>query len=313
MNRIAQLAKRLRDRHYLLHPGRENWWFQLSLSQIEKYRDINPNFRIVFYRDENHSRDDDFYSVPYSYISDLLVEDSLYREEGKQVRWIGTIEREILKIAKASTHRDISSFHNDFTDLRASGDQQIISSAQDAGPPSETSVVTGTQLANIEKPPDPDSALAYDEQLEKLADRIEKQAIFDFESFDDARDFRLTSIVYRRGQSGFRRDLLIAYNGACSITGCRVREVLEAAHIIPYNGGETNNVKNGLLLRSDIHLLFDLFLIAIEPYTHNIRISSVLRETEYKSLDGMRATMPKSRSFSPAAEALKWRIDKLQR
>ena len=47
------------------------------------------------------------------------------------------------------------------------------------------------------------------------------------------------------------------------MSGCREEEVLQAAHILPYTDAETNKIDNGLLLRADLHNLFDLYLISI--------------------------------------------------
>ena len=76
-------------------------------------------------------------------------------------------------------------------------------------------------------------------------------------------EMTIRAIKTRRGQPAFRPALLAAFNGACCITGCKVEAILEAAHIIPH-GDETNySVHNGLLLRADVHTLFDLDLLRI--------------------------------------------------
>ncbi|WP_169719739.1 HNH endonuclease, partial [Novosphingobium acidiphilum] len=54
-----------------------------------------------------------------------------------------------------------------------------------------------------------------------------------------------------------------AYDGKCAVTSCAIEPLLEAAHIHPYLGPKTNHVTNGMLLRADIHTLFDLGLLAI--------------------------------------------------
>ena len=69
----------------------------------------------------------------------------------------------------------------------------------------------------------------------------------------------------RRGQRQFRNSLRGRYGDRCLVTGCVVLAVLEAAHISPYRGANDNHPQNGLLLRSDIHTLFDLDLLGIEP------------------------------------------------
>lgn len=90
----------------------------------------------------------------------------------------------------------------------------------------------------------------------------------------------------RRGQRLFRDRLLRAYNKKCCITGCGVEAVLEAAHIYDHAIAGINQPENGLLLRSDIHILFDVNLITIDPQTHTIRIAGDLAGTEYAQYNG---------------------------
>ncbi len=90
--------------------------------------------------------------------------------------------------------------------------------------------------------------------------------------FDDANSTD-TSIAWRRGQPEFRRKLLEAYGRRCAITGCSSEEVLEAAHIEPYSKTKNNNPTNGILLRADIHTLFDCDLIGIDPDTMKVCVA----------------------------------------
>jgi len=69
----------------------------------------------------------------------------------------------------------------------------------------------------------------------------------------------------RRGQREFRDALRSRYGDRCLVTKCKILAVLEAAHISPYRGEADNHPENGLLLRSDIHTLFDLDLLGLEP------------------------------------------------
>lgn len=85
-------------------------------------------------------------------------------------------------------------------------------------------------------------------------------------SDDDARQRVLREIVAREGQGAFRGSLMFAYRSACAVTGCMEPEALEAAHIMPYLGEHTNIVNNGLLLRADIHTLFDKRLLSLEAH-----------------------------------------------
>lgn len=76
------------------------------------------------------------------------------------------------------------------------------------------------------------------------------------------------SLFIRRGQPRFRRLLLDAYLGRCAITGTAIPALLEAAHISRYRGDHTDRVDNGLLLRADIHTLFDLHLLTVLSEPH---------------------------------------------
>ena len=70
--------------------------------------------------------------------------------------------------------------------------------------------------------------------------------------------------VQRQGQPAFRAELLSRYDGKWMVIQETAEAVLEAAHIQPYMGLPSNTMSNGLLLRSDIHTLFDLHLLGID-------------------------------------------------
>jgi hypothetical protein len=72
-------------------------------------------------------------------------------------------------------------------------------------------------------------------------------------------------IAERPGQGPFRDILLSRYRNRCLVTGCEVVDVLEAAHICTVPGEDDNDPENGLLLRADIHILFDSDLLGIDP------------------------------------------------
>ncbi len=74
----------------------------------------------------------------------------------------------------------------------------------------------------------------------------------------------------RSEQSNFRKILLEEYNNACIITRCTTQTALEAAHIKPFADGGADTLENGLLLRADLHLLFDAYLMAIDPKTSEV-------------------------------------------
>jgi hypothetical protein len=76
-----------------------------------------------------------------------------------------------------------------------------------------------------------------------------------------------TDISRRQGGGKFRQKLLDAYGRRCAITGCDADDTLEAAHIRTYEGSDDNDMRNGILLRADIHTLFDLGLICVRTST----------------------------------------------
>lgn len=115
---------------------------------------------------------------------------------------------------------------------------------------------------------------------------------FDAANMADARRREMRAIAVRQGQPAFRRRLLEAYGGVCAVSGCSTSAVLEAAHISPYRGEHTNHVTNGILLRADLHTLFDLGLLCIEPQTYIVRVANALCNTEYFQLHGKRLRLP---------------------
>jgi len=80
----------------------------------------------------------------------------------------------------------------------------------------------------------------------------------------------------RLGQGAFRVLVTDAYLRRCAVTGERTLPVLEAAHIKPYALEGPHSVKNGILLRSDLHQLFDLGYVTVTP-TMRLEVSRRLK------------------------------------
>jgi len=114
----------------------------------------------------------------------------------------------------------------------------------------------------------------------------------------------LGNILTRRGQQAFRDGLLRAYNGRCAVTGCNAVAVLEAAHIVPHAEEQSYAITNGLLLRADIHTLFDLLLLSVDPETGEVKLAPDLSSC-YASIVGVRLQVPDSPEEMPNPEALK--------
>lgn len=109
---------------------------------------------------------------------------------------------------------------------------------------------------------------------------------------------RLQEVVARQGQTEFRNRLVEAYRGRCAVTGCDVVEVLQAAHIDPYSRAPSNLVANGLLLRADIHDLFDRGLLWITDGM-KIAVTTRLRLSEYGRFHGRALKLPALPQFRP--------------
>ena len=117
----------------------------------------------------------------------------------------------------------------------------------------------------------------------------------------DSRNRILRQIRLRRGQKKFRDALCNRYGKRCQLTGCDFLPLLEAAHIKEYRGENDNHPANGLLLRSDIHTLFDLDLVTIHPDSLEVLVNRGLPK-EYQILRGIKLNCNVSRR--PSVEAL---------
>jgi hypothetical protein len=113
----------------------------------------------------------------------------------------------------------------------------------------------------------------------------------------------------RRGQQEFRNVLRNRYGDRCMVTECQALAVLEAAHIKPYRGEDDNHPENGLLLRADIHTLFDLDLLGIEPDELRVELHPDIAN-EYGHL--IQKTLCCTHQCRPSREALRQRYEQFQ-
>jgi hypothetical protein len=147
--------------------------------------------------------------------------------------------------------------------------------------------------------------IALPDCVELDAARIKVASAGLFDPNEDARRRVMAALVQREGQPKFRRSLLDEYSGKCVITGCNVEALLEAAHIMPYRGAHTNDVTNGLLLRADLHKLFDLHMFRIDPRTHTVHLCDDLKASEYGCYEGRRLRSPRSQENTPSEASLR--------
>lgn len=121
----------------------------------------------------------------------------------------------------------------------------------------------------------------------------------------DTRTAVLQSIRERRGQQRFRERLRQRYGNACMVSGCSLFDVVEAAHISPFRSDCDHHPENGLLLRADLHTLFDLNLLGIEPHGLTVVLHPKALCREYSQLIG--AVLRCGDNSRPSREALEVR------
>jgi putative restriction endonuclease len=111
------------------------------------------------------------------------------------------------------------------------------------------------------------------------------------------------SINSRYGQAEFRGKVLRAYDNQCCISGETIPEILEAAHIQEYRNINSNHVQNGLLLRTDLHRLYDNGLIYIDE-NYVINISNQISSPHYIQYHDKLIKLPSNLHEYPSKDAL---------
>lgn len=139
--------------------------------------------------------------------------------------------------------------------------------------------------------------------------RVSERDLARLQAFDTpdskaGRQAVVEAIVKRRGQPALRNALLAAYGGSCAITGSNAQDALEVAYIVPFHGEQTHDPGNALLLRADLHTLFDLGKIAIDTGTMTVVIADDLLEGSYRLLAGRPLRQPEAADERPSTEAL---------
>ncbi len=119
----------------------------------------------------------------------------------------------------------------------------------------------------------------------------------------------------RLGQQSFQAVVLAAYRRRCAITGTKIAPVLQAAHIRPVSEGGEHRLDNGLLLRSDVHTMFDRGYLAVDP-SYRLRVSPRLRTDfgngeQYYAKQGEAIELPARRTDRPEREFLEWHLDEV--
>ena len=145
----------------------------------------------------------------------------------------------------------------------------------------------------------------------RVADRLRERAVPALEA-TEAQRYGADYLTHARlGQGAFRVLVTDAYHRRCAITGERTLPVLEAAHIKPYSETGPHLTSNGLLLRSDLHILFDEGYLTVTEDLR-VQISDRIKEEfengrEYYQHRGKPLVIiPGGQDERPAAEFLRW-------
>ena len=122
-------------------------------------------------------------------------------------------------------------------------------------------------------------------------------------------------VPQRLGQQSFQAVVLQAYQRRCAITGAKIRPVLQAAHIRPLPAGGEHRLDNGLLLRSDVHTLYDRGYLGVDTQ-HRLLVSPRLRTEfgngeQYYARAGELIAVPQRRVDAPNREFLQWHLDEV--
>jgi HNH endonuclease len=120
---------------------------------------------------------------------------------------------------------------------------------------------------------------------------------------------------YRLGQQAFKAVVMDAYHRQCAITGTHIPPVLQAAHVRPVTAGGMHRLDNGLLLRSDVHIMFDRGYLGVDAQ-YRLQVSPQLRAEfgngeQFYAQAGRVIELPARRADRPNREFLQWHLDEV--
>lgn len=120
-------------------------------------------------------------------------------------------------------------------------------------------------------------------------------------------------VIPRLGQGGFKAVVQEAYERRCAITNHKITPTLQAAHILPVSSGGEHRIDNGILLRSDVHTLFDRRYLGIN-HEYRLLVSPRLRSDfgngeEFYAKEGQTVGLPARPAQNPSPEFLSWHLE----
>ena len=124
-------------------------------------------------------------------------------------------------------------------------------------------------------------------------------------------------VLPRLGQGSFRIVVTDVYQRKCSVTQERTLPALDAVHIKPFGKSGPHSVNNGILLRSDIHKLFDAGYVTISS-DHHFEVSKRIKEEfengrDYYAMHGKLLHLPSERGSRPGSEFIAWHNENVYR
>ena len=96
----------------------------------------------------------------------------------------------------------------------------------------------------------------------------------------------------RNEQARFRVSLLELYGAKCLISGCNVLESIDAAHVSSVASQGEDKLSNGLILRADLHRLFDAYLMSVNPGTGMVVLAQECADS-YRAFADVKVALPK--------------------
>ncbi len=108
-----------------------------------------------------------------------------------------------------------------------------------------------------------------------------------------------------------------AYSRACAVTYEHALPALAASHIQPYAQNGPRDVRNGILLRADLHRLFDQGYVTVTP-EHRVEVSPRLKLDydnghSYYPLRGSHVSLPTAPEDAPGPDYLRWHNEQVYR
>jgi hypothetical protein len=259
-------AERLGGRHYVEAMDRSRGClFCIESKRLEERRHIHGgNFCVILHSDNEEKGD--YFVIPYQVLAPVLADGNTMRpvDDGVYRGWTGTIADDTtLSIEGGLFDIQVGSYYRKTALLRWLVEGNDVFSFNRYG---ADEVAHGWTPYEFPAPADA-------EELKRLQDAERKVSGYPHAA--------------RPGQAEFRESLQQRYGGQCMITGCPLLGIVEAAHIVPYRMTSDHHPANGLLLRADLHALFDLHLLGIDPESLIVSVHPEARRAGYTELDGV--------------------------